>query len=1236
MSRRIRVLPGVLVLCLAAAGCTSDRGPGEWVAGDGVRTRTLASAGSGEPGFDILASDRTGIDAANVVSEDLVLDNRTLADGSGVAIGDYDGDGLPDVFIARVTSPSVLYRNLGDLRFEDVTAATGTALEGRRATGTAFVDIDGDGDLDLLVTALGQPNVLLRNDGGVFSDASAEAGFAVSRASRSFALADVDADGDLDLYVANNKTRVVRDLFPPEDRSRDRVVVREGNRCEAAPDVAEHWEVKCFGPATSWLERAEEDEFYLNDGSGAFDLVSFTDGRFLDEEGVPLATAPTDWGLSVRFHDLDEDGAPDLYVCNDFETPDRIWMNDGSGTFRAATAEQVRTTSLACMAVDFADVDRDGHEDIFTADMEPLGRVRRLQTVPPMTSDTTAPGALDTRVQRARNTLQFARGDGTFYDVAPFAGVAGSEWTWASMFLDVDLDGYEDLLTATGHVWDLLDGDVGQRVSAARSSVDWQVEQRLYPPMPMRNLAFRNRGDGTFEEIGERWGFGDVPDISHGMAAGDLDLDGDLDLVVTRLNEAPLVLRNRATAGRVTVRLAGSRLNPAGIGAIIRVEAEAMPGQSKAVAVTRSYLSGSEAVYAFATGSAVVVDVEVRWPDGAWSRVEAVEPGRLVEVARSGATEPGQGRRAVEGTTSAMFEPVDLLYVHSDPSVPELQRQPLLPERLAQLGPGVSAIDLDGDGDTDLAIGSGRGGRMGLFLNEDGVLSPALVTSPPTPLDQTTILPFPGPAGARELLIGRMSYEAPSPSDARAAARVVRWTLPRGLRGSVRVEEAVPGALESLGPMALADVDGDGDLDLFVGGRVFPGRYPAAVASQLYLNDGDGAWRPHAVFNTLLERVGVVSAALFSDIDGDGDPDLALALDWGPIRVYRNDGGRFTDATRSLGLDAVTGRWNGLASGDLDSDGRPDLIATSWGLNTGLTATAEHPLLIYHGDLDGNGTYESIRARYDEDIGGVGSLEPLPRLLRAFPTVGRTVGSFAEYASSTIETVLGPALQGAETLAVSTLAHTAFMNRGDRFEPVELPRAAQMAPAFYAGVADYDGDGHDDVFLTQNFFATVPGVARYDAGRSLWLAGDGTGRLSPVPGVESGIAIYGDPRGAALADFDADGRIDLVVSQNGAATRLFRNVGATPGLRVRLVGPPENPDAIGASVRVLYAGEAGAGPLREIRAGSGYWSVDDPVQILGLRATPRAIRVRWPDGSEVEVPIEAGQMEITVRSEGSG
>ena len=1226
---------GVVAFAVAALACGGDRGPGEWVEEEGGRWRELASAGGSPVGFEAMSPERTGITAGNDVSADLALDNRTLADGSGVAVGDYDGDGLPDVYIARVAEPGVLYRNLGDWRFEDVTEATGTALAGRHATGAAFVDIDGDEDLDLLVTALGEPNILLRNDGGTFSDVSAASGFTLSRASRSFSLADVDGDGDLDLYVANNKTRVARDLFPPEERTRDRVVVRTGGRCEAAPDLAEHWEVHCYGPAVSWLERAEADEFYLNDGRGRFALTDFTGGRFLDETGAPLAAAPTDWGLSVRFHDLDGDGDRDLYVCNDFETPDRIWMNDGSGTFRAASTERIRTTSMACMALDFADVDRDGIEDFFTADMAPLGRESRLRTIPPLKSDSTAPGALDVRVQRSRNTLQLARPDHTYYDIAPMAGVAGSGWTWASLFLDADLDGYEDLLLATGHVWDLLDADTGLRAGAARSTVDWREEQRLYPPLPTRNLAFRNRGDGTFEEIGSAWHFGEQPDISHGMAAGDFDLDVDADLVITRLNAPPLVLRNGAGAPRVAIRLKGRAPNTEGVGAVIRVAGGAVPLQVKEVAIARTYLSGSEPLYAFATGEATEVAVEVRWARGGVSRLESIKPGRLVEIrepedvverpARTG----GDSESAGGADASPIFESVPLDHVHTDPSMDELARQPLLSERLAQPGPGVSAIDLDRDGDPDLVVGAGRGGRLGVFLNEDGDLERSPAVFAPTPFDQTTILGLAGGSGGGSLLVGRMSYEARTPAEALGTAGVVRLDAGAATRpGSVAEEDVIPGSVESVGPLAMADVDGDGDLDLFVGGRAFPGRYPMPVSSHVYLNDG-GTWRPDAGLDPLLAQVGVVSAALFTDIDADGDPDLALALDWGPIRLYRNDGGRFRDATRQFGLDTLTGRWNGLASGDIDADGLPDLVATSWGLNTGFHATPERPLVLLHGDLDGNGTYESIRAQEDPRIGGLAPLEPLLRLGPALPALRHTVSSFEDYSTATLDRILGGASSRLQSLSVVTLAHTLLLNRRDRFEPRPLPRIAQVAPAFYAGVADFDGDGNEDIFLTQNFFATVPGVGRYDAGRSLWLAGDGKGGLTPVPGGQSGIAVYGDPRGASLADFDADGRIDLVVSQNGARTRWFHNIGSRPGLRVRLVGPPGNPHAIGAAVRVVY--EESRGPSREIQAGSGYWSVNGAVQVLGLREAPVAVWVRWPGGAETETPLNPGQLDVTLR-----
>ncbi|MDX1578808.1 MAG: CRTAC1 family protein, partial [Gemmatimonadota bacterium] len=373
---------------------------------------------------------------------------------------------------------------------------------------------------------------------------------------------------------------------------------------------------------------------------------------------------------------------------------------------------------------------------------------------------------------------------------------------------------------------------------------------------------------------------------------------------------------------------------------------------------------------------------------------------------------------------------------------------------------------------------------------------------------------------------------------------------------------------------------------------------------------------------------------VFTDVDRDGDPDLALATEWGPVRLLRNDEGRLVDATEAWGLAGLTGRWNAVAAGDFDADGRPDLVATSWGENTGVRASPERPLEVYYGDVDRNGTFEVIQARYDPRIGAPAPLASYGRLGRALPALPDRVPSHRAYADASVEDVLGGRPAG--RLEAVTTAHTVFLNRGDRFEARPLPPEAQWAPSFGVAVADADGDGAEDVFLAQNFFATDEESPRHDAGRGGWLRGDGEGGFSWVPARISGVAAYGDQRGVAVADVDGDARADLVLGQNGGEARLFRNRGARPGLRVRLVGPSANRFAIGASVRLVYGDTAG--PIREIRAGSGAGSHDDPVPVLGI-ADPEAltaVEVRWPGGRVQRVAVTAEQREVTVRAVAPG
>ena len=1147
-----------------------------------------------------------------------------------------DGDGLPDIYLTSNQGSNALYRNLGEFHFEDVTARAGVAMSGRHSTGAVFADVDGDGHLDLLVSTLGGGVALFLNDGhGVFTERTAESGLVAHTGSMTMTLTDVDGDGHLDLYVANYKTRSAMDVYPPQARAFDSVIheVRRGH-WEVVPKFRKDYRAvdRPEYNLVSMQQRADPDGFYLNDGKGHFTLVPWTSGRFRDEDGKPLTAAPEYFGLSAKFTDVDGDGAPDLYVCDDFEDPDMFWLNDGKGTFRAVPRLAVRTTSNSSMAVDFSDVDRDGNVDILVGDMLGLGPRRKSQ-VPTHTPLPKLIGRIDDRPQWQRNTLLWNRGDGTFAQIGGYAGIEASDWTWDVLFLDVDLDGYEDVLATTGHLWDVMDADTWEQVRATFTPSDWRRELALFPRLAVKNIAFRNNGDLTFSDAGAKWGFADEDAISHGMATADLDGDGALDLVVNRLGSPAAVFRNLTNAPRVAVRLRGRAPNTAGAGSKIRLLGGAVPVQQKEVVLGGTYLSGSDPLHTFAAGRAQDMTIEVDWRRGGHSVVRGVTPNRAYEI-----EEPPYPTRLTPGASPGSPNPepralipwfrdvsAQLRHRHVETPFNDWARQPLLPQALSQLGPGVTWYDVDGDGAEDLLITSGRGGSLAYYRNDHSRFTRVDLHLPPARYDETTVLALPDGMGGTVLLVGQANYESQTPSEAAALPGVLEVAP-----GRARVTPIVPGDVASVGALVVADVDGDGVLDLFVGGRVAPGAYPGAVSSRLFRNDG-GRFVLDEANGDLFKSIGLISGAVFSDVNGDGWPDLILAPEWGSLKLFVNDHGHFRDATAAWGLDRVVGRWNGVTTGDLDGDGRLDIVATSWGRNTKYHVDAAHPLLLYYGKLGEGARWDMIEAQYDDRLKRIAPLTPLGQLMATLPVVRLTTRTYTAYANASLEDVLGGTLRGAQRWEAATLDHQVFFNRGGRFEARPLPVEAQFAPAFYAGVADFDGDGHEDLFLAQNFFPTEIGTPRYDGGRGLLMRGRGDGTLEPVSGQVSGILVYGDQRGAAFGDYDGDGRTDLVVSQNGAETRLYHNEHARPGLRVRLEGGLLNPHAIGAVLRLVYEGSRG--PAREVHGGSGYWSQDGPIQVLGLEEgkRPTAVWVRWPGGSETVAPLEAGRREITVR-----
>jgi hypothetical protein len=1026
------------------------------------------------------------------------------------------------------------------------------------------------------------------------------------------ALADIDGNGTLDLYVANyGATSLLR-----SGGALSYVLV------DGKPVVTGRHAKRIKIIDGRMYELGEPDVLYLNDGRGQFRPVSWTDGAFLDEDGRPLAQAPWDQGLTVLFRDCNGDGFPDLYVCNDASTPDRFWLNDGQGRFRALPPLAQRQTSYFSMCADAADLDRDGYTDFLVLDMLSRNHQLRLSQLSEMHPQPRHIGEIANRPQVRRNTLFHARGDGTYAEIAQLAGVAGSEWSWSIIFLDVDLDGWEDALIANGFAYDMDDLDTRARVRAlGRQSVgESRRNVLLYPRLDTPNVAFRNQQDLTFRELGRQWGF-DSKQVSNGMAVADLDNDGDLDVVVNCLNAPALVYRNESAAARLGVRLKGKAPNTQGIGAKIRVWGGAVT-QSQEVICGGRYASGEDPMRVFAGGTATNLTIEVTWRSGKKSLVSRVQPNCIYEIDEAFAQDVPPTRPP---ETAPLFQDVSewLPHTHHEEPYDDTARQRLLPRLLSQPGPGVAWFDWDDDGDDDLVIGAGRGGTLAAF-RQDGhgrfsrLPEPAFNVTVPD--DLGGIVGLSVSAQQRCLLVALGNYEAGSDR----APSVLRYDA--SATGTV-AGEAFSNTTSCSGPLALGDLDADGQLDLFVGGRVLPGRYPEAASSRIYRNVA-GRFQLDTARSRLLENVGLVNGAVFSDLNGDGRVDLVLACDWGAVRVFLNEGAELSEATAKLGFAQCVGWWNGVTTGDFDGDGRMDVVASNWGRNTRYEHHRARPLRLYAGDLDRNETPDLLEAYVNPANGRMVPERLLDPMSQGLPQLRERFKTHKEYAAASVEDLFGAALQAAKSLEANWLETTVFLNRGDHFEPRPLPREAQFAPAFGVSVGDLDNDGNEDVFLAQNFFATHPDTSRYDAGRGLWLRGDGTGHFTPVSGQASGVKVYGEQRGCALADFDQDGRVDLVVTQNGAATKLYRNTSAKPGLRVRLEGPAGNPAGIGAALRLFFGKKAG--PMREIHAGSGYWSQDSAVQVMGTPEMPTQLWVRWPGGPTVTVDIAPNRREIEV------
>jgi hypothetical protein len=1126
----------------------------------------------------------------------------------GVSIGDYDNDGLADIFLCQSHGPRRLYRNLGNFRFADVTETARLDTDGMWGMGATFVDIDDDGDLDLYICGFKCPNRLYVNQGdGTFLEQTRAFGLDYTGASVMMTFADYDRDGDLDGYLlttglgsySNRQFKVKVDLA-----KRQIILPQEAKEIAGAL-------MKPDGTLKTFIA-GQFDHLFRNEGRSGDGQVRFRDvSQEAGLDGQHL-------GLSATWWDYNQDQFPDLYVANDFYGPDQLYRNNGDGTFTEVSRRAVPHTPWYSMGSDAADINNDGRLDLIASDMAGSTHYKDKIGMGDMEEEGWFLEYPAPR-QYMRNALFLNSGTDRFLEAAHLAGLASTDWTWSTKFADLDNDGWVDLFVTNGMTRDLFNSDLKDRERTVQTRADAERFWQDAPEKKDQNFVFRNLGDLRFVDQSRPWGL-DHLGISFGAGVADLDADGDLDIVVNNYQQPASVYRNGSASGHcVKIRLQGTTSNAFGIGATVQVESQSGT-QTRYLHVSGGYMSSDEPIVHLGLGEEKKIDrLTVRWPSGHEQQFRDLDVDRYYRITEPGGPAPSQPTPALKQTMyvrSGAFEGVR----HKEQRYDDFAREPLLPNRLSQLGPGLAWGDVDGDGDEDCYLSGARGQSGQLVIQEAPGKFRASPQAVSASAQQEEMAPlFFDADGDGDLDLYVVSGGVEGAESDESLADQLYFNDGEG-RFPVARAGTLPPLRDSGSCVAAADFDRDGDLDLFVGSRSIPGRYPETPDSRLLRNEAGRFVEVTDEVAAGLRQTGLVTGALWSDADGDGWIDLLVTHEWGPVKLYRNREGTLVDQTEQAGLAQRLGWWNGIAGHDLDNDGDIDYVVTNFGLNTKYHATREEPVYLYYGDFDGSGRKHIVEAKVMEEAllpvrGKSCSQNAMPALRGKFPTYH----SFA--AASLADIYTADCLDRSLRLEVNTLESGILLNdgRGEfAFQP--LPRLAQISPGFGVVLTDVDGDGNTDIYVAQNFYGPQPETGHMDGGVSLLLLGNGNAEnlsFEPVWPDQSGLVVPGAATSLTTTDLNGDGWPDFVVGVNNGAPLAFQHAGngSRPPLTVRLTGRPGNTKAVGASVLIEWTD--GSRQRAEVSAGSGYLSqsTSDIVAGLGPGRTVKQILVTWPGPS---------------------